>query len=129
MSFRDFDAEQREVKGEPLTFRLGGTNFTCKNPIPIGIAVAVAGAMQKDELAQMATMAKVFKAIIVDEQADEWDDAVMRVTDVNVLQALLSWVVEESTGRPTPGPEPSSANSSGDGPTTKAASVSTVEAT
>jgi hypothetical protein len=125
VSFKDFDADVREAEGEPITFKLAGSTFTCVHPIPIGISMAMAGAMTKDELTQMNVVARSLKALIVEEQHDQWDQALMRVTSIEVLKDLVAWIVGEATNRPSVAPGGSPSDSSGATPNSTVFSVPT----
>ena len=116
--FRDFDAEAREVEGEPLAFRLGGEDFTTIWPLPIGVSMMVAGTLEENEIVQMHASAKALQAMIPEDQHKKWAKALSRVHDMKILQDLLAWFTEEATGRPTSGPSSSPEHSATGGPDT-----------
>lgn len=116
---RDFGAAQREARGEPVRFRLRDRDFTCLDPVPVGVAVAVASTSADGDIEQMSMLGRALRSILVEQDRPKWDAALLEVSDPSVLWRILSWVVVESTGRPTKelGSSPGSSSPTGPGST------------
>lgn len=113
---RDFGAAQREERGEPVRFRLRGRDFTCLDPVPVGVAIAVAASSADGDIEQMSMLGRALRSILVEGDRPTWDATLLEVSDPSVLWRILSWVVVESTGRPTQEPGTSPGSSSPIGP-------------
>ena len=103
-SFRDCDAEQAEVTGVPITFKLGGTVFTCVDPPPVGGLVVMGKYLNEDPLKQLAGVYKMLETWIVPEQHGDLESALMKVSDPEFVDKLIAYLVEAATGRPTSAP-------------------------
>jgi hypothetical protein len=98
--FKDFDAARAEAHGEPLTFVLGGEMFTATGELPAGVLLDLGRAVAADNtLLTLDLLQEFFEAIVGPDDVDRFAKAVRRV-GLETVQALLEWIVEESTGRP-----------------------------
>lgn len=102
--FRDFDAEQAEVEGDPITFKLGGFMLTCVQPPPVGGLIVMGKYLDKDPAAQMAGAYRMLESWIIPEQHEDLEKALMKVSDPDFMEKLLEFLVEAATGRPTSAP-------------------------
>lgn len=105
--FRDFDAALAE--SEPLTFKLGGTLFTCLPEIPAGPVLRLARHADTIDAEAFVVFHQFLLSVIVPEQRDALELALDN-TGLGTLLDLIQWLIEEATGRPLPGasslPEP-----------------------
>lgn len=102
--YRDFDAEIQEVSGEPVTFKLGGVVFACKNPMPLGLVMVMAkNALATDNPAAQAEQAGVLWKFVEEDQHEDLDRVMSELTDITVVSNLIEYIMAEATGRPTPG--------------------------
>ena len=105
--FKDFDAAEAERKGEPITFRLGGREWTAAhvnaanflafarqianggNDTVIGFDDYITGTLaEKDR--------KAFQKMLAEKEIQ-----------LSTLMELGQWIVEQATGNPTAGASPS----------------------
>lgn len=101
MPFKDFDAEEDEVTGEPIEFQLSGNKFRVIQPAPIGGLVLVARAMGDSDVSQMQAIDKLFLRFLPTDQHPDWDDALGRLTDLGKLEKVVEYIITEATKRPT----------------------------
>lgn len=102
--FRDFDAARAEFAKDPVAFQLGGYRFECLPLLPADTLFAYLGSNGVG--ARDAHEAAV--AFVVAQLADEADIDRFRkalgAADYTTAVALVEWMVEEYTGRPTQRP-------------------------
>jgi hypothetical protein len=105
--FRDFDAARAERAREPIEFKLGGEMFSATGDMPAGLLLdAAAGLGSDDPAAQGAVFAALFEGIVAPEDHERFGAAVRRV-DIETVMELITWIMEEVTGRPLPMSSPS----------------------
>ena len=102
--FRDFDAElaERESPG-PVTFRLNGVTFKCKDPMPLGSILVMTRHAGDESIEAQRRQASLLWDFVQEDQHDELDEAIQMLPDLTVMQSILEHIVTSSTGRPTPG--------------------------
>ena len=105
--FKDFDAAEAERKGEPITFQLGGREWTAAH---INAAAFLALARRSADGGDAAILAfddyitntlaekdrKPFRKMLADKEVQ-----------LSTLVELGQWIVEQATGNPTAGASPS----------------------
>jgi hypothetical protein len=99
--FKDFDAALAELEEEPLTFKLGGTLFTCVPEIPAGRVLWLARHADKIDADAFAAFAEFVESVVVEAQRPALWDALNRVGLTTLLE-LIQRLIEEATGRPLP---------------------------
>lgn len=122
MAHRDFAAARAEHTDEPITFVLGGQGFTCRRNMPAGHLLDLA-AVEDNPAALVAYL----KASMADDDWERFDELVHdpdalgadQPVDVALLGEIVSWIVEEQTGRPTSPPVRSVHGRSSSGPSSK----------
>lgn len=119
---RDFDAARAEA--DPLTFTLGGEQFTARATMPAGVLLDIANAHANgDELELLKLVGVFIEQIVPDEDHDRFVVA-MRLTDQATVFDLVAWVIEETTGRPFGKPSSSPQSPASGGESSKDASLS-----
>ena len=98
--FRDFDAALAET-GDPLSFRLGGTTFTCLPEIPAGPMLKLARHADSIDADALRLFGEFLLAVVIPEQRDEFEAALDRV-GLPTLLSVVQWLIEEAIGRPLP---------------------------
>ena len=105
--FKDFDAAEAERKGEPITFRLGGKEWTAAH---VGAATFLAFSRQSAEggPAAMTGFDDYITSTLAEDQREPFH-AMLAEHDVQLstLIALMQWIVEQATGNPTAAVSPS----------------------
>lgn len=120
MPHRDFDAAraERERKVEPVTFRLGGQDFTCVLAPSVGDALDLADAPEPEAslVGSVRAIVRFVDKMLVAEDRQRFADLIRSLDTphgpVNSydLVELGVWLGEEYGGRPT---EPSTESSRG----------------
>ena len=114
--FKDFDAAESERKGEPITFKMGGREWTAAH---VGAANFLAFSRQVAEGGTGAVVAfdDYISQTLPEEQREAFH-AMLAEEDIslNTLVELSGWIVEQATGNPTAAalPSPSLPSSSGE---------------
>lgn len=125
--YRDFDAARAEQHREPLTFRLGGEEFTIDGALPAGILLDIAAAQSSgNQEAMFGAIVGMWDQLIPQPDQERFAQAIRKV-DLETMLALVEWVVEETTGRPFGQPASSPVVPSQDGPPSRVVSLSPVE--
>lgn len=117
MGFKDFDAARRERDLEPVAFTLGGERFDCLPVCPAPVLFDYAAAGSRTTL-QSYNAAVAFIVGVLADGEDRFRDALASKTnpvDYETIAAVVSWLVEHYTGRPTerPSASPSGASATG----------------
>lgn len=96
---KDFDAALAELRGEPVTFKLGGTQFRVPTPVPSAPWVAMVSDPNRDtELA----FHDYIREIIDPKQREAWGKAFRSSgIDAEGLTELVRYIIEEASGNPT----------------------------
>lgn len=110
--FRDFDAEMREVSGDPIQFKLGGKIFTCVNPVPIGATVVMSrhavemmqaaadpSSMSPEQQLTLRRQTNLLWDWVVPECHDDLDTAISGLSDPIVVNNIIEYIVTTATGR------------------------------
>ena len=99
--FKDFDAAESERKGEPITFKMGGREWTAAH---VGAANFLAFSRQVAEGGTGAVVAfdDYISQTLPEEQREAFH-AMLAEEDIslNTLVELSGWIVEQATGNPT----------------------------
>jgi hypothetical protein len=99
--FKDFDAAEAERKGEPITFRLGGREWTAAHK---GAANFLAFARNAAEpgLNQLTALDDFITDTLPEEEREPFH-AMLRAEDIEVvtLTQVMQWIVEQMSGNPT----------------------------
>jgi hypothetical protein len=118
-AFKDFDAARAERVREPLEFVLGGETFITAAALPGGLLLDLGRAVTGgDDTASFAIFAEFFEAVIPPEDAERFA-AVVRRVELDTIMDLMSWITEESIGRPLSRGSSSPGRSSPSGPSSK----------
>lgn len=122
--FKDFDAARAEQHREPLTFRLGGEEFTITGVLPAGILLDIAAAQSSgNQEAMFGAVVGMWDQLVPPADQERFAAAIRRV-DLETMLALVEWVVEETTGRPFGSSSSSPEVPSQDGPPSRVVSLS-----
>lgn len=108
----DFDAARRERlrARDPISFTLGGEQFTCLPVIPLGVAWALADAPDQAELLQQTTpqvlhgLAGLVADMLILGDVDRWwalFQSKEEVIDEDAIYELVQTLTAAYTGRPT----------------------------
>lgn len=104
MAHRDFDAEvaERARERDPIEFTLGGVRFTCRPVCPFGAALALIEAPEitVDLAGAVAGIVAFLEQVVVDDQVPEVNEAVRKV-NADTAYAVVRWLSEAYSGRPT----------------------------
>lgn len=85
-----------------MTFTLGGEDFSTSGDLPAGLLLDLGAAVTDgNDLTAFAMFKDFFEAIVPEEDHDRFAAAIRTVGIVTMVD-LLTWIVEESTGRPLP---------------------------
>lgn len=121
---KDFDAARAESVGEPLTFRLAGYDFETVGEIPAGPLLDMAASVTSgSDVTGLSALQAFFAAIIPEERAKDFNDAIRKVGLTTMLE-LIQWIVEETTGRPLTSASSSAGPPSSNGAASKLALAS-----
>lgn len=120
---RDFDAARAERALEPLTFTLGGQQFTTVPEIPVGPLLDLASKAGDTDAAALAAFGAFMRAIVAPGDRDRFE-AVLAATGIATMLELVAWVIEETTGGPLPGASSSPEAPSADGEPSRVVSLS-----
>lgn len=107
---KDFDAARAEHAGEPLTFTLGGREWHCVTDLPITPVLDVADVLDLDEMdpAAMRAITSLLTCVVVPDEREAFTET-LRTEGVGIrtLMEVISWAMEELSGRPLPSASPS----------------------
>lgn len=120
--YKDFDAAVAEVREVVLRFKIGGEEFAIDQAIPAIPIIELAG--MNEQSGVEAVMA--FKDFLVEIVGPaEWPRLKRALAGKGFedLLAIVAWLVEEATGRPTQPPSPSPAPVEPAGPASKVVSL------
>lgn len=98
--FRDFDADIPEAP----SFQLGGVTFHCIPELGLPALTALTVSPSNDLGTLQVQIGEFFEMVIVDEEADAMRALLadkMRAPGYERLQAIIQWLTEVYTGRPT----------------------------
>jgi hypothetical protein len=101
MAFRDVDAALAEMRGQDLTYKLGGREFTVRTPLPAAPYVELVA--EDNEMEPLSSaLFKYLREVTNEEQREELDVA-FRASGIDQknLYELWRWIVETSTSFPT----------------------------
>lgn len=108
--FKDFGAGG-EVNSEPLSFKLHDEEFHCHKNLQGKALLDMASGASKAETEDVSqTILKFFSKALVEESYARFLkllDHPDKIVTVESLGEITAWLVEEYSGRPTPGPEQS----------------------
>lgn len=124
MPHRDFDAAraERERVAEPVTFRLGGQDFSCVLAPSVGDALDLADAPEPESslIGSVRAIVRFVDKLLVAEDRERFADLIRSmdtphgpINSYDLIE-LGVWLGEEFGGRPT---EPSTESSAGREPT------------
>jgi hypothetical protein len=110
---REFGAALRESRGEPITFKFAGTGpWRCVRALPWSffedmLALQRAG----DDEGIALKIGPFFRTVVVPEQREAFErdvlDQLMTPGAQEVIVEVVSWLIEQYTGRPTERPSAS----------------------
>lgn len=112
MTLKDFDAARRERKrtlnpeqDKPIVFQIGGHAFSCAKVLPYGLVLDIALVPDDaPQTLQVAALNNLILQMIRPEHHEAWE-ALTRDTedglDLDDIKAVVSWMMEVYTGRPT----------------------------
>lgn len=108
MPFKDFDSARAEVTQEPLTFQVGGEQFTVALPLSgydlldIGKAALLAQSSDGVNTESVDMMRNFIASALGTDQAAHFEQ-VARATRIGLeeIMEIFSWIMEEGIGVPT----------------------------
>ena len=110
--FKDFGAGTAAADFGPLSFKLHGEEFQCR---PAVQGKTMLQLVQNSNSEDGAAMAKIvdefFATALLPDSLERFNTLLAdpdKIVTVDTLTEIVSWLVEEYTGRPTQQPEPSS---------------------
>lgn len=105
---KDFDAAAREAVGESLTFQLGGEKFTTTPELPALPMLKLAAAAEKTDAEGAAAFYEFLQSMLVVDDVARFEAMAMRERlGMERLSEVVTWLIEEMTGRPTRRPSDS----------------------
>lgn len=113
--FKDFDAAEAERKDEPLTFRMGGREWTAAH---VNAANFLAFSRQTAEggVSAMTGFDDYITSTLLEDQREDFHVMLTESgVQLSTLVSLMQWIVEQATGNPTAAASPSSAPQSNTG--------------
>lgn len=110
--FKDFGSPDADVEHEAISFKVYGEEFFCHPVIPGKILLRFVKMSNSDDAGQTAqAIDEFFKHALVAESYERFEALTNdpeRLVTVETLAAIIQWIVEEQSNRPTQGSEPSS---------------------
>ncbi len=107
---KDFGSGDDTV--EPLTFTLHGEEFVCFPQVPGKFLLDLAKNSSSDDPGENAEIITKFFSQVLEDESYERFQALLedkhRVVTMDVLGEIVSWLMEEYSGRPEKQPEASS---------------------
>ena len=103
--FRDFDAEakaKQEGVPETIEFGLSGRKFRVETPIALGGVVLMARALSdNDQMRALSIADRMIRGWLPEDQHSDWDDALLEVQNVQVVDEVMQHIIQTASGRPT----------------------------
>ncbi len=107
---KDFGSGNADV--EPLTFDLHGETFVCLPQVPGKFLLDLAKNSASEDAGENAEIITKFFSQVLEDESFERFDALLedkrRVVTMETLGEIVSWLMEEYSGRPEKQPEASS---------------------
>ncbi len=128
--FKDFGSDEIEetAKYEAVTFKLDGELFTCFSVLPGASMLEFVGDIDSDSGGRAsASIMRLFEASMETEEFERFRAFVKRpnrVTPIDMLAEISTWLVEVYADRPTLLPSASADGSSATAPTSEVPSSS-----
>lgn len=124
MTHRSFPRTAGLVLQEPVTFDLGGEQFTCRLRPSLGDTFELMDAPEPtpETTAQAVyTIARFIRRLLIEEDQERWHELMFTLgqEDCGTLIELASWLAEQFSGFPTEPPASSSAGRRANGTTSK----------
>jgi hypothetical protein len=118
MAHADFDAmraeRRRMLAADPITFRLGGETFTCRDQPPLSHLLQVGDIddLERASLAEIVqTIADMVDGLLVDDDRPRWQEMLLSTghdLDAVDLIELAGYLTEQYVSRPSRPPTGSS---------------------
>lgn len=129
---KDFDEARRARLERDRSFQIGGQVLTYRPAVPpealLAYNKAITGEVTATEEEWISIYDETILSMLEEGQEDGWkivrDPKAANPLNVQDLNELLQWLLEEQTGRPTGQPSDSSTSSGGNGTQSKADSSS-----
>lgn len=106
--FKDFGSPE-DSKAENLTFKIHDEEFTCYPAMPGKILLNFVQRSTSDDVtAQTEAITLFFQKVLLPESYERFDALAIdpvRVVTMDTLTKIVSWIMEEYSGRPTEGSE------------------------
>lgn len=108
--YKDFGAG-KEVPSEPLVFKLHGEEFTAIPTIQGKVLMdLVSKSQSEDSVEAMSVISTFFDNVLVEESLERFNALLSdkkRIVTMETLGEVISWLIEEYSGRPNQQPEAS----------------------
>jgi hypothetical protein len=108
--FKDFGSGG-ETSTEPLVFKLHGEEFTAIPTIQGKVLMdLVSKSQSEDSIEAMGVVSTFFDKVLVDESMTRFNvllEDKERIVTMDTLGEIISWLIEEYSGRPNQQPEES----------------------
>lgn len=108
--YKDFGSGG-EVNTEPLVFKLHNEEFTAIPTIQGKVLMdLVARSQSEDSLEAMKVISTFFDSVLVDESLERFNSLLEdkeRIVTMETLGEIITWLIEEYSGRPNQQPEES----------------------
>ena len=106
MSIKEFKAAKAEIQQEPIQVDLGdGDIFPVNLPLPGMAILDVASAAEDQGLQTVTAMTTFLKDAMGEETYKEFHKKCMeKRLSIETIAEIMSWIIEEATGRPTQQP-------------------------
>jgi hypothetical protein len=103
--FKDFGST--DIVAEPLSFKLYDEEFHCKTSLQGKVLLDMVAAASSEDAGDAANLVTGFFAKALMPESYERFNALLesdKIVTVESLGEITSWLVEQYSGRPTPGP-------------------------
>ena len=107
--FRDFGSGKNTGEKEPVTFKIHGEDFSCREELQGKTLLDLVAQSSADDPAQAAkTISNFFENVLVAESYKRFNDLITssdKIVTVETLAEISGWLVEVYAGRPEEEPK------------------------
>lgn len=107
--FKDFGSGAAVEEKEPIVFKLHEEEFTCVPALQGKVLMSLVSKSQSEDPAEsIGVIDTFFSSVLVDESLERFNALLEdkdRIVNMETLGEIISWLVEEYSGRPNQQPE------------------------
>lgn len=107
--FKDFGAGKNEGNSSPLSFKLHDEEFHCVPQVQGRTLLSLVSLANVDDAVKSAeAVNKFFEVVLLDESLERFNliaESKDKIITVETLADIVSWLMEEYSGRPEAQPE------------------------